>query len=210
MRLDFDPSPRHDRGVRGVRVFLVLALALTPAIAAGQIYRWVDERGVVHYVEGLDSVPQRYRATAQPLRLPKSPSSPTTPAGGMTPGITKIAFTPGSPILVSAKLNGSGPVALILDTGADRTVVAPGVLQKVGVSLTPVRRTEMKGVTGTVEVDLVQVGLVEVGEAKAGPLLVAAHDAEIKGADGLLGRDFLDQFKVTIDATEKFVTIAPK
>jgi len=42
------------------------------------------------------------------------------------------------------------------------------------------------------------------------PLIIIAHDADLKQADGLLGRDFLDQFKVTIDSNERVVTLAPK
>jgi hypothetical protein len=32
----------------------------------GQLYRWVDERGTVHWTQGLDAVPERYRP--QPAR----------------------------------------------------------------------------------------------------------------------------------------------
>lgn len=188
----------------------VLLLTLVPGLARAQMYRWVDERGTVHYAEGLNSVPERYRSTAQPLHFPKAPPAPAAKEGTSPPGATKISFSPGAPILVNAKINGTGPITLILDTGADRTVVAPPVLARLGIPTTAVRRAEMKGVTGTVQVDMVQVNSVEVGEAKAGPLLIAAYDADLKGAEGLLGRDFLDQFKVTIDSTAGVVTLAPK
>jgi uncharacterized protein DUF4124 len=36
-------------------------LALLPADVAGQTYRWLDDKGVVHYVQGIDNVPERYR-----------------------------------------------------------------------------------------------------------------------------------------------------
>ena len=42
-----------------------------------------------------------------------------------------------------------------------------------------------------------------------GPLRILVHDADFK-ADGLLGRDFLDHFTVTIDSKEQQVTLAPK
>jgi len=58
-------------------------------------------------------------------------------------------------------------------------------------------------------VDAVWVNSVEVGEARVGPLLIIAHDADLKDADGLLGRDFLANFNVTIDSREKVVTLAP-
>jgi hypothetical protein len=39
---------------------------------------------------------------------------------------------------------------------------------------------------------------------------VISHDIEQEGVDGLLGRDFLDQFKVSIDSREGVVTLGPK
>ena len=65
----------------------------------------------------------------------------------------------------------------------------------------------MKGVTGMSYTDAVWVASVEVGEAKVGPLLVLAYDAGLRGADGLLGRDFLAKFSVTIDPKEQLVTL---
>ena len=67
----------------------------------------------------------------------------------------------------------------------------------------------LRGVTGKSYGDAVWVSSVEVGEAKVGPLLIIAHDADLKGADGLLGRDFLANFNVTIDSKEHVVTLAP-
>ncbi len=201
----------HDRAMRNWRGALFMVLAFLPGLAFAQIYRWVDERGTVHYTDGLDGVPERYRSRAQPLPFPKSPPTPSAKEPSAPQhGITKISFTPGSPILVSAKINGGGPVTLVLDTGATRTMVAPLVLWRLGISTRNALRGEIKGVTGTSQAEAVRVDSVEVGEAKAGPLLIIAHDADIKDADGLLGRDFLEKFKVTIDSTEGLVTLAPR
>ena len=56
----------------------------------------------------------------------------------------------------------------------------------------------------------VVVDSLEVGEARVGRMPVGAHDMRSRDGDGLLGRDFLDQFKVTIDAGKGVVTLAPK
>jgi hypothetical protein len=42
-----------------------------------------------------------------------------------------------------------------------------------------------------------------------GPLLIIAYDGDLKAADGLLGRDFLAHFNVTIDSKAGVVTLAP-
>jgi hypothetical protein len=71
-------------------------------------------------------------------------------------------------------------------------------------------RAVIRGVTGSGHADVVQVASVQVGNAKVGPLRIVAHDADLRQAEGLLGRDFLEHFTVTIDAREQIVTLAPK
>lgn len=186
--------------------FFLLLIALLPGRALAQMYQWEDEEGTVHYTNELQSVPEPFRSRAR--FVPASPMAP--PAVAPTQRVTRISFTPGSPILVNAMINGAGPVTLILDTGADRTVLAPMALWRLGISTDNAPPAEIKGATGTARGALVQVTSVEVGAAKAGPLLIIAHDAHLKQAEGLLGRDFLERFTVTIDANERVVTLAPK
>jgi hypothetical protein len=189
---------------------LILISILIPALALGDIYYWVDDQGTQYYTTRLESIPEPYRSNAQPLPLSPSPPAPLElQSSPSQKGIIKIPFTPGSPILVSAKINGSGPIRLILDTGAERTLVALSALWRLGISTENGPRAVLKGVTGKSPVDAVWVHSVEVDEAKVGPLLIIAHDADLKEADGLLGRDFLANFNVTIDSKERIVTLAP-
>ena len=197
--------------MRRLGTFLILlALLAGPGGAQAQMVRWTDDQGRVHYSEGLDSVPERYRSTAKPLLLPTTPSAPEARKPGPPSGVAKIPFKPGSPILVSAKVNGGGPVTLMLDTGADSTVINPLALWRLGISTWFAPRAEIRGATGTTGVDIVRVQSIEVGEAKAGPLVVIAHDIEFKDVDGLLGRDFLNHFNVNIDTAGGVVTLSPR
>jgi hypothetical protein len=191
-------------------IAFLLIFMLLAAQALGDIYYWVDDQGTQHYNTRLESIPESYRSKAIPLSLPTSPPVPPeiTPRSSPT-GVTKISFMPGSPVLVSAKINGSGPITLILDTGADRTMVAPSALSRLGISFENALRGVVRGVTGVSYAEAVWVNSVEIEEAKVGPLLIIAHDADLKGADGLLGRDFLANFNVTIDSKEQVVTLAP-
>jgi hypothetical protein len=183
---------------------------LVPGLASADIYYWVDDQGIQHYTTRLESIPEPHRPKAQLLPLPVSPPAPPELERSPSPkGLTRIPFTPGLPVLVSARINGAGPITLILDTGADRTLVAPEVLQRFGISIGNGPRGILKGVTGASYVDAVWVNSVEVGEAKVGPLLIIAYDVDLKAADGLLGRDFLAHFNVTIDSKERVVTLAP-
>jgi hypothetical protein len=206
-----------------VTVLVVAAILLLgrPAPSEAQIYRWVDDQGVPHFSDGIDSVPEKYRRTAVPLGLRNAPPASSAPAGapgapGTGPraaagtGGTQIKFTPGSPIVVEALINGSTPTRLILDTGADRTVINPRVLAAAGASLTQGPGGQIRGATGTAPVRGAQVESIAVGAAKVGRLMVISHDVEQPGVDGLLGRDFLEQFKVSIDSKEGIATLGPK
>jgi hypothetical protein len=205
---------------------LAMALALggllgvvTPAPA--QIYRWTDERGEVRFSQGIHSVPPQFRGGAVMMSAPSQPAAPAPtapgpaapePAASTAPeGVARIPFTPGQPIMVSARINGGGNTQLILDTGAQGTVISPTALAALGIGYRNAVRGSIKGVTGDANVLAVRVESIEVEGARFGPLLVVSHDAGLgAGRDGLLGRDFLDNFIVTIDSAARVVTLTPK
>ncbi|MGH7419199.1 MAG: aspartyl protease family protein, partial [Candidatus Rokuibacteriota bacterium] len=126
-------------------------------------------------------------------------------------GGARIPFMPGQPIMVNARINGGGSTQLLLDTGAKGTVISPTALAALGISYRNAVRGSIKGVTGNADVLAVRIESIEVEGARFGPLLVVSHDAGLgSGRDGLLGRDFLDNFIVTIDSAARVVTLTPK
>jgi aspartyl protease len=203
---------------RAVVVALSLSalLAVWPSAARAEIYRYVDERGQSYYVDGLENVPERFRRAATPIgmrNLPAPPAGSTSAAGGgaKPAGAAVIKYTPGQRILVDVRINGSYFARLLLDTGADRTMISPRTLQAAGVSITrPVATGQITGATGTDKIDYVVVDSLEVGEARVGKMPVGSYELAGAGGEGLLGRDFLDQFKVTMDAAAGEVHLAPK
>ena len=204
---------RSGRAVFPAVILTLAVLGLGPATAWAQMYRWTDERGGIHYSQGIYSVPERFRSKAQLLAFPERPAGPVEsalPAGGEASRVTRISFTPGKPIMVSAKINGEGSAQLMLDTGASVTVINPRVLAGMGIGSREAVRGSVRGATGTADVLFVPVQSIEVGGARSGPLRVAAHDVDLGQGDGLLGRDFLDQFEVNIDSMAGVVTISPK
>jgi hypothetical protein len=189
---------------------LILFSLLLPGLALADIYSWVDDQGTQYYTTRIESIPEPYRSKAQTLSLPKSPPPPPELQSTPPPtGMIKISFVSGFPVMVNTKINGAGPITMILDTGSDRTLVRPSALLKLGISIEDATRIIIKGVTGISYGDAVWVNSVEVGEAKVGPLLIIALETDLKGADGLLGRDFLASFNVTINPKEQVVTLTP-
>jgi predicted aspartyl protease len=138
-------------------------------------------------------------------RLP--PATDRRVAGGEA----AIRYAPGRPILVTVRLNGRVSARLILDTGADRSIINRRSLIAAGVDLArPVARGELRGVGGTAEALLFTIESIEVGQARVQRLLVAAHDIGEAESDGLLGRDFLDRFNISLDPSSGIARLRPK
>lgn len=182
-----------------------LVIAATSPVAAA-LYRWVDGAGAIHYTSEPETIPPAYRSSAEILEHPSArtqePSASPAPGAG-------VPFAGGAPIMVDALLNGV-PLRLLLDTGADRTVISPAALGRAGYDTargTPVRIT---GVTGSSTALQITVPRLDVAGAQVGPLAVIAHAVPGDGLDGLLGRDVLDAFTVTFDPVANRVVLAPR
>jgi len=195
-------------------LLVALFLALRwPAPADAQIYRWVDDNGVPHFTDGIDSVPDRYRSKAVPLGMKNAPPAPAAPGapGAKASGETAIQFIPGQRIMVDARINGNAEARLMLDTGADRTLISPRALQAAGVRLTgPSTTAEVTGAMGSGQMQFIVIDSLEVGESRVGRMPVGSGILPPDVGDGLLGRDFLDQFNVNIDSGKGVVTLTPK
>lgn len=203
-----------------MRGSLVLVLAVATLAVAGparaDVYRFTDERGDVHYVEGLDNVPERYRAHAARIGLrprPDPPAAVANPGAGSqsaASGTTTLRFPPGNRIIVDVRINGSTPARLQLDTGADRTLVNPHVLAAAGASVRSAMTGEIRGVTGADTALAFLIDSLQVGEARVDRMLVIGYDMNQADSDGLLGRDFLDRFTVNIDSAQGTVSLTPR
>jgi predicted aspartyl protease len=195
------------------RLALGLGLLLAMASpAAGGLYRWVDAAGVTYYTGERADIPEQYRNSAQELehpsaREPQPAASPVSPAASPTPGAVLPRPT-GSPIMVDAQLNGVA-LRLVLDTGADRTVISPAALTRAGIDATVGTPFRISGVTGSSSAPLVTVPRLDIAGAQVGPLGVVAF--AVPGEfDGLLGRDVLDAFTVIFDPVQNRATLTPR
>jgi hypothetical protein len=192
-------------------ITLILICLFFPEAGLPDMYYWVDDQGIQNYTARLESIPEEYRSKAQQLSLPPTPPPPPELKTSQPPNrLTRIPFATGSPILVNARINNIGPITLILDTGAERTIILPSVLSRIGLSTENAPPITLKGVTGTGYADRVWVDFIEVGETRVGPLFIVVYAADLKGVDGLLGRDFLSHLNVTIDSKTKVVTLTPE
>jgi predicted aspartyl protease len=190
---------------------LAAAAALLAATAAdAQLYRWTGADGVVRYTNDLTAIPEAERATAEDLGSSRSGGEADVgePRQG-TPEAHVIAVSAGGPIHAPVLVNGVA-LTLMIDTGADRTVIAPPALRRAGVDVEQGRVVQIVGVTGAAPARAVVIPRMDLAGTRIGPVTVVAHDAAVPGADGLLGRDVLDFFTLTVDSAAGRAELRPR
>jgi predicted aspartyl protease len=177
--------------------------------AAAQLYRWTDPQGVVRYTNDRSMIPLSHRDIATDIGSPAPrPAPPPPPAAPERSVVTP--FTAGGPINVPASIDGVG-LTLMVDTGADRTVISPAALARVGVQTAPNRSVRVLGVAGSsATAGEAIIERLDLAGSRVGPLSVLVLDIGASGIDGLLGRDVLDKFTLTIDAAQGRATLVPR
>lgn len=191
--------------ILAVRLAALLATLVLPIAADAQLYRWKDAGGVTHYTSDLTSVPPAFRDSAEDVGSPQA--RPPEPAPSV--GSAVIPFAAGAPILAAAAVNGV-PVTLMVDTGAERTLISPQALARTGLTLGGGRPVRIVGVTGGAGAREVVVPRLDLAGTQVGPVAVIVHDGSFGGADGLLGRDVLDAFTLTVDSAAGQAILRPR
>lgn len=113
-------------------------------------------------------------------------------------------------VLAPVMVNGRGPFRFILDTGANRAVLAPRLLEALGLQAQGEGPTlEVHGVTGSAALPSVQLAELKAGELtlvrdQRVPVLGAAMLAQ---ADGILGIEGLSSARIEIDFADDQVVI---
>jgi clan AA aspartic protease (TIGR02281 family) len=116
--------------------------------------------------------------------------------------ITVPVFRVGHSLVVQARLNGSRDAKLIVDTGANITILSNQVARDAGILPSLYLSTvTLNTAGGPVRADVARLDALAVGAAEVPMVPVAIHDLPDAptGVDGLLGLTFLDKFLVTLD-----------
>jgi aspartyl protease family protein len=206
---------------------LVAVLALLPAGAGAEIYRWTDASGRIHFTEDLSRVPAQHRADAAGrARAPEAsrvqtfagpePEAPAPPAaysgsaGAAAEGLPVYRIRvqrAGPSMLVVARVNGSVEVPFLLDTGATDVLLPRSFAEKLGLEVGPETRTKRYATAnGMVEHPVVMLDSVDLAGAVARDV-PASIGPEMHF--GLLGLSYFNRFNYHIDAAAGLVTLVP-
>lgn len=104
-------------------------------------------------------------------------------------------------------INEKGPFRLVLDTGANGSVVIQSLANRLGAPVAANNSAKVLGVTGSAVVPTIRVDSIEVGDLLLGPRNVAIVEDVFGGAEGVLGADGLSDKRVSIDFRNDMITI---
>jgi predicted aspartyl protease len=108
---------------------------------------------------------------------------------------------------VPVMINGRGPFHFVVDTGADRTVIADDVAVYLG--LIRGNDVTVQGVVRTIVSRLVTVGDLSFGEVRRRNLVLPVLPRAFMRADGYLGLDAVDGSRVILDFNNRELLVSP-
>jgi hypothetical protein len=115
--------------------------------------------------------------------------------------------------LVQVTLNRVHLVTLIVDTGAQSTIISPAIARRLGLTVPPEGPRRQVSVVGGSKLDVpfVKLSVLRVGDAIIEGMEVGVFDVAptARGIHGLLGADFLHQFRFTLDGNERWMHLEP-
>ena len=117
----------------------------------------------------------------------------------------------GNNLLTEVSFNNSPSGRLLLDTGASLTVITPQLLQNLGLDYNhPQRKAWFNTANGVVEAPIFIIDRVSVGSQIVDELEVAVMDLDSQNISGLLGMNFLQHFRFSIDQHNNVLYLSPR
>ncbi|MHA7821112.1 MAG: aspartyl protease family protein [Erythrobacter sp.] len=110
---------------------------------------------------------------------------------------------------VPVMVEGAGPFDFMIDTGSQATAVTHQLNGKIndGLGLTPSGTATLVGMASTRPVDVVEVERMSFGNHTVRDVISPVLDRQHVGADGILGLDALQDFRVLIDFRDETIAV---
>lgn len=165
----------------------------------------------------LAAIPIAFAAAAFPSSGPATASTTVAAAQTPAPSSDPALLDPAAAevlaleedrnrrMTVPVRIDGNGPYDFMIDTGSQATAVTREINTQLG--LPPAGTAMLVGMASRRAVDLVEVARLDIGNHTisgfSAPVLERAH----VGADGIVGLDSLQDFRVMIDFREQTIAL---
>ena len=170
--------------------FLLAVLAGASSARAG-VYTYRDEKGTLQAVSSPDEIPEKYRANSKVL---SSGRPEAAPSGEAEVSLRRL----GNSLLVPVDFGKAGVHPMVLDTGAEISMISESLAAKIGGARGPM--VSMGTASGVVQRPLTEVPETSVAGFKVRGLRMVVNDLPGNHqAQGLLGVDFLNHFRIRLD-----------
>jgi hypothetical protein len=192
--------------VIAITVALLVIFSFSGELLAQELYRWVDNKGIIHFSDNVHSIPEKYRREVEKRLFPPSRPIPTPIPEDNSRRSTEPTQSPpsvpffqlGQGILVDGFINQRGPVQLIVNQGAMITTLPAFMAPQLGITLKNSLPLRLEGIRGLASGHLVTIDSLRLGDAEIESLDIAISES-VSSANGFLGRDFLGLFRVHMD-----------
>jgi len=205
------------RGLGVNKTFFLLTILIALALpASAEMYKWVDEKGTVHFTDDISSIPEKYREDVEERKTPTGKpdqevrEKPASPPAKKTPepeGFEVNLVRRHELWLSEVILNDRLKRHLVVDTGASFTLISRQIADELGIIIGENSPSiPASTVSGFILVPLVTLSSIRVGKAEIKDVDVAVYTMP-SGSDGLLGNSFLNKFRVMIDSVNGKMTL---
>ncbi|MFO6447971.1 retroviral-like aspartic protease family protein [Erythrobacter sp. NE805] len=146
-------------------------------------------------------------ALAVPAAAESPPPPPAAAAGLAEPKAEVLALDEDrhTRLTLPVLVEGSGPFAFMIDTGSEATAVTHELRAAVG--LAPAGKATLVGMASRREVELASVRRIEFGSNSYTNFAAPVLARENVGADGIIGLDALQDFRVLIDFRKQTIAV---
>ena len=193
---------------------LISMVFITPSY--GDMYKWVDEKGTVHFTDDISKIPEKYQPDAELRKTPQEISAPemkATPSASPVPkasepeGVEVNLLRRHELLLAEVLLNSRVRQYFIVDTGASFTLINWQTAKDLDLIVnesTP--SIPIFTASQLILTPLVTLKSMRVGNAEVENVDVLIHNLPSNSA-GLLGNSFLNKFRVTLDSINGKMTL---
>jgi hypothetical protein len=139
---------------------------------------------------------------------PVPPAPPAAPAAGLVDPQAEVLGLEQerhSRLTLPVLVEGAGPFAFMIDTGSQATAVTHEI--RTIANLAPAGRGVVVGMASRREVEMVDVGRIEFGSNSYTNFAAPVLEREHVGADGIIGLDALQDFRVLIDFRKQTISV---